>query len=158
MVYLANHRAFGVPDDDAAFGAAAAHLMPAGESRVWNNAVMELGGVACEKTPACDEAGCPWREHCDAYATGDFTAPDVPTKPSFEGSRRQMRGRVVGALGEREELAVDELGRKVRVDYAPEGDGEGSREWLLGLLSDLGSDGLVTVEQRDGERVASLRE
>ncbi|EMA58813.1 A/G-specific adenine glycosylase [Halorubrum distributum JCM 13561] len=51
--------------------------MPAVESRVWNNAVMELGGVACGKSPSCDEAGCPWREWCHAYQTGDFTAPGV---------------------------------------------------------------------------------
>jgi A/G-specific adenine glycosylase len=152
------YRAFGVPDEDDAFEEAATFLMPGGESRVWNNAIMELGGVACEKTPACDEAGCPWREYCEAYATGDFTAPDVPTQPSFEGSRRQFRGRVIGALGESEELAVDDLGRKVRVDYAPESDGEGSREWLLELLSDLESDGLVALEDREGVPVASLRE
>ncbi|WP_254534992.1 A/G-specific adenine glycosylase [Halomarina litorea] len=145
------HRAFDVPDDDAAFEAWANDLMPEGESRVWNNAVMELGGVACGKAPRCDEAGCPWREWCHAYATGDFTAPDVPTQPKFEGSRRQMRGRVVGALREGDELELDTLGHRVRVDYAP--DGEYGREWLRGLLSDLESDGLVTVD----EERASLR-
>ncbi|PSP48916.1 A/G-specific adenine glycosylase, partial [Halobacteriales archaeon QH_7_69_31] len=71
-------------------------LMPDGQSRVWNNAVMELGGVACQKTPRCDEESCPWREGGHAYQTGDFTAPDVPTQPEFEGSRRQFRGRVIG--------------------------------------------------------------
>ncbi len=43
--------------------------MPEGESKVWNNAIMELGGVACEKTPTCDESGCPWRRWCHAYET-----------------------------------------------------------------------------------------
>jgi len=148
------YRAFDVPDDDAAFEDAAAELMPAGESRVWNNAIMELGGVACEKTPSCDESGCPWREWCKAYETGDFTAPDVPTQPSFEGSRRQFRGRVVKLLGEHEELALDEIGPRVRVDYAP--DGEYGREWLRGLLSDLSDDGLVETAERDGEFVARL--
>jgi len=56
-----SYRAFGVADDDAQFEAAIA-LVPAGKSRVWNNAIMELGGAACGKTPRCDEAGCPWRE------------------------------------------------------------------------------------------------
>jgi len=134
------HRAFDVPDDDSAFEAAARKLMPPGESRVWNNAVMELGGVACGKTPRCDEAGCPWRTRCHAYETGDFTAPDVPTQPSFEGSRRQFRGRVVRVLGEYDELALDELGPRVRVDYGPN-----SREWLRGLVDDLAADGLVEV-------------
>ncbi|WP_226479580.1 A/G-specific adenine glycosylase [Natrinema amylolyticum] len=150
------YRAFGVPDDDAAFEDAASELMPAGRSRVWNNAIMELGGVACEQTPRCDEAGCPWREWCGAYASGDFTAPDVPTQPSFEGSRRQFRGRVIGTLREYDELELDALGHRIRVDYAP--DGEYGREWLTGLLTDLESDGLVDLERgEDGEPVARLR-
>ena len=150
------YRAFGVPDDDDAFERAANELMPAGESRVWNNAIMELGGVACESTPRCDGAGCPWRRWCGAYETGDFTAPDVPEQPEFEGSRRQMRGRVVRVLGEHDELPLDSLGPRVRVDYTP--DGEYGREWLRGLVSDLADDGLVDLEQRDGEPIARLRQ
>jgi A/G-specific adenine glycosylase len=149
------YRAFDVPDDDAAFGTAAKELMPDGASRVWNNAIMELGGVACEKTPACDEAGCPWRQWCRAYETGDFTAPDVPTQPSFEGSRRQMRGRVINALKDSDGLPLDELGPKVRVDYVP--DGTHGREWLRGLLADLADDGLVDVEETEEGAVARLR-
>jgi len=150
------YRAFDVPDDDDSFEAVAAALMPDGESRVWNNAVMELGGVACGTTPRCDEAGCPWREWCHAYETGDFTAPDVPTQPDFEGSRRQMRGRVVATLEEYDELALEDLGPRIRVDYTPEG--EYGREWLRGLLSDLAEDGLVAVEDRGDPTVARLRE
>ncbi|AGB39500.1 HhH-GPD family protein [Natronococcus occultus] len=148
------YRAFDVPDEDAAFEEAANELMPADRSRVWNNAIMELGGVACRQTPRCDEVGCPWREWCSAYETGDFTAPDVPTQPSFEGSRRQFRGRVIGTLREYDELELDALGPRIRVDYAPEG--EYGRAWLEGLLSDLADDGLVEVENRDGETVARL--
>ncbi|MUV89420.1 A/G-specific adenine glycosylase [Halapricum sp. CBA1109] len=151
------YRAFDVPDDDSEFERVANELLPEGDSRVWNNAIMELGGVACGKTPSCDAAECPWREWCHAYETGDFTAPDVPTQPSFEGSRRQFRGRVVSILKDAEELGVDELGPRVRVDYAPGSDSEGGREWLLGLLSDLDSDGLVTVEGEGEDAVARLR-
>ena len=160
------YRAFDVPDDDGAFEEAAAELMPAGESRTWNNAIMELGGVACTKTPACDEASCPWRAWCDAYATGDFAAPDVPTQSPFEGSRRQFRGRVVRVLGEYDELALDDLGPRVRVDYAPaaetsgdessEADDNHGREWLRGLVADLADDGLVEVEERDDETAVRL--
>jgi A/G-specific adenine glycosylase len=149
------YRAFDVPDDDAVFEERANELMPEGESRVWNNAVMELGGVACGKTPRCDETGCPWRDWCHAYETGDFTAPDVPTQPSFEGSRRQFRGRVVRTLRQYDELALDDLGPRVRVDYTP--DGEHGREWLRGLVSDLADDGLVAVEEDDDAVVARLR-
>jgi len=105
---------------------------------------MELGGVACEGTPRCDGADCPWREFCEAYRTGDFTAPDVPTQPEFEGSRRQFRGRVIAALREHGPLALDDLGPRVRVDYVP--DGEYGREWLRDLVSDLEADGLAELD------------
>jgi len=148
------YRAFDAPDDESAFEAAASHLMPEGESRVWNNAIMELGGVACQKTPRCGEEECPWRKRCHAYQTGDFTAPDVPTQPSFEGSRRQFRGRIVRVLGEHDEMCLDTLGHRVRVDYTPSG--ERGREWLRDLLSDLADDGLIEVEESDDETVARL--
>lgn len=85
----------------------------------------------------------------------NFTAPDVPTQPSFEGSRRQFRGKVISLLKEYDELALDQLGPRVRVDYAP--GGEYGREWLAGLLSDLADDGLVEVERRQDATVARLR-
>ncbi|MFC7250762.1 A/G-specific adenine glycosylase [Halomicroarcula sp. GCM10025324] len=141
--------------DDPDYETVANALMPPGESRIWNNAIMELGGVACGKTPRCDEAGCPWREWCHAYQTGDFTAPDVPTQPSFEGSRRQFRGRIVRLLGEHDEMDLDTLGHRIRVDYTP--DGEHGREWLRGLLSDLADDGLVQVEEGDDQITARLQ-
>jgi A/G-specific adenine glycosylase len=143
------YRAFGVDDDDAEFERVAAELLPAGKSRVWNNAIMELGGVACGKTPRCDQADCPWRRWCHAYETGDFTAPDVPTQPSFEGSRRQFRGRVIRVLGQYDELPLDDLGPRVRVDYAA--DGDPGRDWLYDLVTDLASDGLVDVVEADDE-------
>ena len=148
------YRAFGVPDDDGEFERVANDLMPSGESRVWNNAVMELGGVVCGTAPRCDEAGCPWREWCEAYESGDFTAPDVPTQPSFEGSRRQMRGRVISVLREYDELALSQLGPRIRVDYG----GEYGEAWLRDLLADLADDELVeTAEDGAGETVARLR-
>ncbi|MEF8782613.1 MAG: A/G-specific adenine glycosylase [Haloarculaceae archaeon] len=149
------YRAFDVPDSDPAFESVAAELMPGGESRVWNNAIMELGGVACEKTPRCDAADCPWREWCHAYQTGDFTAPDVPTQPSFEGSRRQFRGRVVRTLSEHGELALDELGPRIRVDYTP--DGNHGRDWLRDLLDDLSDDGMVELVERGGTTTVQLQ-
>ena len=148
------YRAFGVPDDDTEFEAVAGDLMPEGKSRIWNNAIMELGGVACGKTPRCDVAGCPWREWCHAYETGDFTAPDVPTQPSFEGSRRQFRGRVINTLGEYDELPLSKLGPRIRVDYG----GETGREWLRELVADLADDGLVDTEETDDGLCVSLRE
>lgn len=141
------YRAFDVPDDESAFESVAATLMPAETSRTWNNAIMELGGVACGKQPRCDEQSCPWRRWCHAYASGDFTAPDVPTQPSFDGSRRQFRGRIVSTLSTYDRLTLDELGPRIRVDYTPEG--EYGREWLRGLCTDLANDGLLEVESSD---------
>jgi A/G-specific adenine glycosylase len=66
-----------------------------------------------------------------------------------------MRGRVISALKEYDDLRLDKLGPRVRVDYAPEG--EYGREWLRGLLDDLADDGLVDVEVGDGETVARLQ-
>ena len=109
MINCRNHRAFDVSDDDDAFERVASRPMPAGESRVRNNAVMEFGGVAWSKKPRCDEAGCPCRECCHASRTWDFTAPDAPEQPGFEGSRRQFRGRIVRLLGEHDEMAPDAL-------------------------------------------------
>ncbi|MFT4880596.1 MAG: A/G-specific adenine glycosylase [Natronomonas sp.] len=149
------YRVAGTDDDEPDYETLADTLMPADTSRDWNNAVMELGGVACRKTPRCDERNCPWREWCHAYRTGDFTAPDVPTQPSFEGSRRQFRGRVVQLLGEYDELDIDTIGHRIRVDYTP--DGERGREWLRELLSDLSEDGLVEVDEGDSGTVARLR-
>ena len=141
--------------DNPAYETVASALMPPEASRTWNNAIMELGGVACGKEPRCDEAACPWREWCRAYQTGDFTAPDVPTQPSFEGSRRQFRGRIVRLLGEHEEMDLDTLGHRIRVDYTP--DGKHGREWLRGLLADLSDDGLVRIEERNDRMIARLR-
>lgn len=135
--------------DDPPYDGLANTLMPEDRSRVWNNALMELGAVACQKTPRCDEAACPWRPWCDAYATGDFTAPDVPTQPAFEGSRRQFRGRIVRALQNHNELTLAELGPRIRVDYTPAG--ENGEEWLRDLLRDLADDGLVEMEERNEE-------
>jgi A/G-specific adenine glycosylase len=148
------HRAFSVPDNDVAFEAVAQRLLPDDRSRDWNEAVMELGGTVCAPTPHCDDGPCPWRDRCDAYATGDFTAPDVPTQPAFEGSRRQFRGRVIRALEDAEELPLSSLGPRVRVDYTP--DGEYGRNWLRELLEDLAEDGLVEIETDGEETVARL--
>ena len=150
------YRAFDVPDDDTEFERVASELMPDGRSRIWNNAIMELGATACGKTPDCDTAGCPWRAWCSAYESGDFTAPDVPTQPSFEGSRRQFRGRVIRVLGERDEMALDSLGHRIRVDYTP--DGEYGREWLRELVADLADDGLLSVDDTGEQCIVRLKQ
>ncbi len=149
------YRAFGVPDEAPEFTRVANELMPPDQSRVWNNAIMELGGVACQSTPRCDEAACPLRRWCQAYRTGDFTAPDVPTQPSFDGSRRQYRGRIIRRLATTNGIPLDRLGPAIRVDYGTDG---ADREWLEGIITDLESDGLVRQEQRADTTIVRLAE
>jgi A/G-specific adenine glycosylase len=79
----------------------------------------------------------------------------VPEQPDFEGSRRQFRGRIVRLLGEHDELELDTLGHRIRVDYTP--DGEHGREWLRGILSDLAAEGLVELDESGGEPTARLQ-
>jgi A/G-specific adenine glycosylase len=63
-----------------------------------------------------------------------------------------MRGRVVRALREYDELALPELGPRIRVDYG----GEYGEAWLRDLLADLADDELVELVDRDGDTVARL--
>lgn len=150
------YRLVGAADDDEEppYETIANELLPKDEPGTWNNALMELGALACTGDPDCDEGSCPWRTRCRAYLTGDFTAPDVPTQPSFDGSRRQYRGRVVRVLSEQGQLDLDALGHRIRVDYTP--DGRHGRDWLRSILADLEDEGLVTVRSDGGKPVARL--
>ncbi len=72
-------------------------IFPAGKSRVWNNAVMELGAEVCvDGTPRCRE--CPWREDCTAFRKKNFETPDIQSQSTFEGSWRQYRAKVLKLL------------------------------------------------------------
>ncbi len=136
-------------DREPSYERLASRLMPPATSRQWNNAMMELGGVVCEKRPRCDEGNCPWRRWCDAYATGDFTAPDVPSQPTFDGSRRQFRGRIVRIVSEAGRVTCSELGPRVRVDFDPAD--QDDRSWLRDLVESLAADGLVRLETATDE-------
>lgn len=149
------YRAFAIPDDADQFEATANELLPPNDSRTWNNAIMELGGTVCNTSPRCDAEPCPWRRWCKAYRSGDFTAPDVPSQPTFTGSRRQYRGRIVRALSSQDAIPISQLGRKIRIDYGSDG---ADRTWLMNLLGDLEDDGLVTTATVDGTVVARLAE
>lgn len=85
------------------------HLAAGAPVGRWNEAIMELGGIACSKRPRCDEASCPLRSWCRAYATGDFSAPDVSSQAAYAGSRRELRGDIVRFLHERDEASVEAI-------------------------------------------------
>ncbi len=62
----------------------------------WNQAVMTLGRHVCRTTPRCDV--CPFAPVCRFRAIGRVGRPSAGRQPAFEGSMRQVRGSVVGAL------------------------------------------------------------
>jgi A/G-specific adenine glycosylase len=75
--------------------------LPAGEAWVWNQCLMELGAVLCRPgTPRCDECPladvCAWRGRGPDPAEG--SAGVSRRQPAFDGSDRQARGRLLGAL------------------------------------------------------------
>lgn len=124
--------------------------VPDGWGWTWGQAVFDLGATRCRKrSPRCD--GCPIRHEC-RWAAAGFPEPDpidgsagisAPQSP-FEGSDRQGRGRLVGALRlgsvTDEQLAVvmgwpDDRGRALRVAESLVADGLVARTstgWMLG--------------------------
>lgn len=73
------------------------------ESAVWNVAVMELGALVCTaRSPACDR--CPLTDRCAWWLAGR-PAYDGPARrgQAYEGTDRQVRGRILAVLRERHE-------------------------------------------------------
>lgn len=77
-------------------------LVPPGGGWAWNQAMLDLGATVCRRrAPRC--ADCPVAEACRWRAAGgpdpaDGSAGVGGTQSRFEGSDRQGRGRLVGAL------------------------------------------------------------
>lgn len=87
--------------------ATALHLLPRGEATRWNPALMDFGAAVCTPRPHCD--ACPLTAVCAAYPrfAAGATAEPVRTQPRFEGSDRQWRGRILGALREADLRTAD---------------------------------------------------
>jgi A/G-specific adenine glycosylase len=64
----------------------------------WNQAVMDLGREICRPVPRCHE--CPLSGSCRSRRRGRTPRGRTRGGPRFEGSTRQLRGRVVAALAE----------------------------------------------------------
>lgn len=104
----------------------------------WNQAVMDLGREICRPRPRC--AACPILDGCRARGPGPGAARRAPRQGGFEGSRRQLRGRIVAALRERALLEPRDLGALTGFAEAE----------VLGALEGLTRDGVV---ERVGARV-----
>jgi A/G-specific adenine glycosylase len=76
---------------------AAASLVDEREPGAWNQALMDLGREVCRPVPRC--GSCPLRRGCRYRVEGRRGTPPVrPKTQGFEGSVRQLRGRVVREL------------------------------------------------------------
>jgi A/G-specific adenine glycosylase len=88
----------------------------------WNQALMDIGREHCRAMPRC--AGCPLEPWC-AFRRRGGEDPWVAGRPqsAFDGSMRQVRGRVVALLRERPSAGRQTIRREIggspdRVDAA----------------------------------------
>jgi len=100
----------------------------------WNQALMDLGREVCRPlVPRCDV--CPLASACRFRAEGRRGRRSGKRQPAFEGSLRQVRGRVLAALRDAPSVRVTDLPARAGVVIAR------ADEALEGLTRD----GLVVV-------------
>src|SRR5215213_3545600 len=89
--------------------AIAASWVDRSDPGAWNQALMDLGREHCRAVPRCD--GCPLERWCTFRLSGGaVAAPAVARRqPRFDGSMRQVRGRIVGVLRERSRATTSAL-------------------------------------------------
>lgn len=127
-------------------------LLPRAHASVWNQALMDVGALYCRPRPRCE--ACPARNDCrfaDRNARGSSGRPLWSTvagrkaaRPQpFEGSRRYYRGLIVGALARAASIGYRDLGEQVKPGFA-----KSDVPWLVALLEELSSEGLVAIDRR----------
>src|SRR3954463_11907740 len=84
------------PPATASVDAVAARWVDRADPGGWNQALMDLGREHCRAVPRC--AGCPLGRACRWRAAGGPVEHGPSRRGRFEGSMRQVRGRVVDAL------------------------------------------------------------
>jgi A/G-specific adenine glycosylase len=111
-------------------------LLPRQNAAAFNQSMLDLGAQFCRATPRCSV--CPVASHCAWHRDGGpdpapLSAAVSRAQAPFEGSNRQLRGRVLGALldGPRTRR---ELSRMMSDMSGPRGDD---------VLSGLVKDGLI---------------
>lgn len=94
--------------------AAAASWLDRGDPGSWNQALMDLGREVCRPAPRCGV--CPLAAGCAFRRAGRRPTPAPRRQPRFEGSFRQVRGRVLAALVERGAASLGRLAAEVGDD------------------------------------------
>jgi A/G-specific adenine glycosylase len=139
----------------AAVATQAARWIDSRDPGGWNQAVMDLGREVCRPVPRCDACplapGCVWRSRRgNRRATQPLPRRQAP--PPFEGSTRQLRGRIVRHLGSREWASLSALSQATDRPLAE----------VAAAVRSLASDGLVhagpaALQERPGGRVRLAR-
>lgn len=109
------------------------------EAAVFNAAAMELGAVVCTaRAPRCD--ACPLADWCEWRGAGypDNAPERRPRQARFEGSDRQVRGRIMALL----RAAAEPVGRAEALAAAADG-GVRDTDQPVRALDSLVADGLV---------------
>jgi A/G-specific adenine glycosylase len=99
----------------------------------WNQALMDLGREVCRPRPRCGE--CPIAGGCAFAAAGREGRGSTRRQAPFEGSMRQVRGRVVAELRERGTASVADLAATSALDPAR----------VAAAVLDLSREGIVTA-------------
>lgn len=127
-------------------------LLPAGRSRDWNQALMDLGSSLCTASaPRC--VLCPLRPGCQGAG---LTAPVVRKRETspFRETTRYFRGRMLAALrklGAGETAKISDLATSLRVL----GVAEPAVGWNA-IGNALARDGLATIDRTGGEPAIGL--
>ncbi len=144
-------------------------LLPPGRAWPWNQALMELGALACTAlSPACPR--CPWAALCRAHQQWQALPPDTTAayakrqrrparavaerRAPYVGSSRYYRGRIVDVL---RTLPADtaiplaELGAAIKEDFADQ-----DMAWLRTLVEGLVRDGLAEWENAEAPTAVHL--
>jgi A/G-specific adenine glycosylase len=111
-------------------------LLPENGVAAHNQALLDLGAQFCRSRPLCDS--CPLSDACRwNLEGGDDPAPRSASvsrpQSAFEGSDRQLRGRVLGLLRQGQVTSS-----RVVADVAP-----GENERVVRIVESLVNDGLV---------------
>jgi A/G-specific adenine glycosylase len=94
------HRALAPMADDRALEELGRQLASAFEPWAMVQASFDFGALVCRATPRCGD--CPWRRRCAWDKRSPDPAPPRRRQSPFEGSHRQLRGQIVGLLGQGE--------------------------------------------------------
>jgi A/G-specific adenine glycosylase len=97
----------------------------------WNQALMDLGREVCRVRPRC--AVCPLVATCRSLGTGRRPTKAAHRTAPFEGSRRQVRGAIVRAIGGRGSISLGGLAQETGFPI----------ERIVDVVGGLARDGLV---------------